>query len=115
LAEIAKKMRLFKADQVLVFSPLVYQHRQVAPDGVKVFSGNKLVRWFSILDMAPPIATHIPEEACECGSTLRERVSRAGQPLLVCSMYPDCRVMRRPEQLPTPTLRIEPGSPALTA
>ena len=114
LVEISKKAHLVQAHSVLVISPLS-QVPKTAPSGLKILGGNKLVRWFSVLDMVPPVATHGVEEKCECGSTLRERVSRAGQPLLVCSMYPDCRVMRQPAEPAAPTLRIEPGSNALIA
>jgi hypothetical protein len=109
LVEVAKKVRLAQADNVLVFSPLMPDTSYSPPNGVKILAGNKLVRWFAVLDMVPPVTANPETETCECGAKMNERVSRAGKPLLVCSMYPDCRVMREPDAPPPPTLRLEPG------
>lgn len=113
LLEISKKMHGVKADSVLLLTPLP-GFPEIAPSGVKILGGKKLVRWFSVLDIVPPVATRSVEELCECGAVLKERVSRAGQPLLVCSMYPDCRVMRQPtETVALPHLPLR-SRPALT-
>lgn len=100
LNEIAKKLRLVRAETVLVFSPL-RKFPRTSPAGVEIVAGKKLLRWFSILDTAvPPIANKLPAEKCTCGAPMKERVSRAGLPLLVCSMFPDCREVRRPPESP---------------
>jgi len=98
LHEIEKRMLATRAESVLVFSPLP-ETPDKAPYGVEIIAGKKLLKWFSILeDIAPPIAVKSPAEKCVCGAAMNDRVSRAGLPLLVCSMSPDCRVVKRPEE-----------------
>jgi ssDNA-binding Zn-finger/Zn-ribbon topoisomerase 1 len=64
---------------------------------VEVLAGSKLVDWFSILeDVRPPIVPLPDAGNCDCGAPMETRVNRAGQYLLVCSRYPDCREMRKP-------------------
>jgi hypothetical protein len=106
LEEIEKKRRAARAEQALVFSPFP-KAPQAHRDGVEVLYGKRLLHWFAMLDdVAPPIARKAPAEKCQCGSPMKERVSRAGRPLLICSMFPDCRIIRTPRvssQAPPPS------------
>ncbi len=98
LEDAAKKRKMARAEHVYVFYPFPSAPKS-HHDGVEVLYGNKLLNWFSVLDdVLPPVFRKAQPEICECGAPMRERVSRAGQPLLVCSMYPDCRTIRAPSE-----------------
>jgi len=97
MEELSRKQRKVRADQVLVFSPFPQAPRSPHP-AVEVLAGSKLADWFSILeDVRPPIVPLPDAGNCNCGAPMETRVNRAGQYLLVCSRYPDCRQMRKPE------------------
>jgi len=96
MEELSRKQTRARADQVLVFSPFPRAPRSPHP-AVEVLAGSKLVDWFSILeDVRPPIVPLPDAGNCDCGAPMETRVNRAGQYLLVCSRYPDCREMRKP-------------------
>ena len=97
MEELSRKQSRARADQVLVFSPFPRAPGSRHP-GVEVLAGSKLVDWFSILeDVRPPLVPLPDAGSCDCGAPMETRVNRAGQYLLVCSRYPDCRQMRKPE------------------
>lgn len=96
LSDISIQQKKARAEQALVFSPFPKAARVFQP-GLEVLVGKKLVSWFSVLDdLRPPVSGKISPERCECDSVMEERVNRGGQPLLVCSRYPDCKNMRKP-------------------
>src|ERR1017187_5944746 len=91
LEDIAKRSRRAQAEQALVFSPFPKAPRG-RHDGVDVLAGKELLSWFSAIgEVSPPLVGRLPAEKCQCGSPMKQRVSRAGRPLLVCSLFPDCR------------------------
>jgi hypothetical protein len=95
LDDIVRKVRTARAERVLVFSPFskVTKSRH---DGVELLYGKKLVHWFSVIgEISPPLTGRVLPEACDCGEPMRERISRVGRPLLVCSRFPDCRTIRQ--------------------
>ena len=97
MEELSRKQRRVRADQVLVFSPFPRALRSPYP-AVEVLAGSKLADWFSVLeDVRPPIVPLPDPGSCDCGAPMETRVNRAGQYLLVCARYPDCRQMRKPE------------------
>lgn len=102
LNEIARRLRVANADRVLVFSPLGASSIGIGKrvgNGVELLSGKTLLRWFATLDtVAPPVSGTLPAAKCQCGAAMKERVSRAGLPMYVCSMSPDCQTVRRPEE-----------------
>ncbi|MBI4464349.1 MAG: hypothetical protein HY647_06555 [Acidobacteria bacterium] len=106
LEGIAKQARIARAEQALVFYPFPHAPRVSYPDLVEVLAGKRLLAWFSVLDaVVPPISSRVPDQRCECGAPLKERVNRRGQPVWVCSRFPDCRSMReadppKPEHKP---------------
>ena len=96
LDAIAVQQKKRQADQVLIFSPFPRAPRPNRP-GLEIVAGRKLIAWFSVLeDIRPPLAVKIDAGTCQCGTPMEQRVNRAGRPLLVCSRYPDCRLMQRP-------------------
>ena len=97
MEELSRKQSRARADQVLVFSPFPRAPGSRHP-GVEVLAGPKLIAWFSVLENVRPPVTPLPDAgSCDCGAPMETRVNRAGQYLLVCSRYPDCRQMRKPE------------------
>jgi len=97
MEELSRKQTRARADQVLVFSPFPRAPRSPHP-AVEVLAGSKLVAWFSVLEDVRPPVTPLPDAgSCDCGAPMETRVNRAGQYLLVCTRYPDCREMRKPE------------------
>jgi hypothetical protein len=95
LDDIVRKVRIARAERVLVFSPFskVIKSRH---DGVELLYGKKLLHWFSVIgDIFPPLTGRVLPEACDCGAPMRERISRVGLSLLVCSRFPDCRTIRQ--------------------
>lgn len=92
LRDIAKEAGMVRAEQALVFYPFPQAPPASYPN-VEVLAGKKLLAWFSVLDdVAPPVSSRAPDKNCGCGAPLRERVNRRGQPLWVCSCFPDCRI-----------------------
>ena len=92
LESIAKEARMVRAEQALVFYPFPHAPRASNPN-VDLLAGEKLLKWFSVLDdLVPPVTNRVPDRSCECGAPLKERVNRQGQFLWVCSRYPDCRM-----------------------
>ena len=94
LEEIAKKLRMVRAEKALVFYP--YPKGPASPQhDVTVLAGKKLLSWFSVLDtLPPPLPAPAFAAICECGAPMKERINRAGGSLLVCSKLPDCRKTR---------------------
>ena len=92
LLTIAQEMNKVKANRVLVFSPFP-QAPKDCPPGVDVLYGRQLCSWFSILDMAPPTLGQAVDQ-CPCGAPAEERVSRTGLPVMSCTRYPDCTLVR---------------------
>ena len=94
LDDIAKRLRVVRAEQALVFYPYPDRPAHRHPD-VRVLSGKKLLAWFSVLDFVPPpLSGELPVRSCACGAPMKERINRSGDPLLVCGRYPDCRVVQ---------------------
>jgi hypothetical protein len=107
---IERRFRAAGADEVLVFTPFP-EAPASRHQGVEILGGKKMLRWFGLLQYtAPPISKQFADEKCDCGAAMNERVSRQGMPLLVCSMAPDCKVVRRPERerAPSSTVGIAP-------
>ena len=95
LKDIAQRLYLSNADQVLVFSPLGAPSKK-ASKRVEVLTGKTLLGWFAALDtVAPPVSKRFAVCKCVCGAPMEERVNQVGQPLQVCSMYPGCKVVLR--------------------
>jgi len=105
---IAKKSRAARAERAIVFSPFSNASNTHYP-GLEILTGKKLLSWFSVLDVVPPLPSNATAVKCECGAQMKERISRAGIPLLVCSLYPDCRMVRQVTAPPSETLRF--GAP----
>lgn len=116
LEEISKLQRKARAQQALVFSPFSEAPGTHQPD-LEVLAGKKLLQWFSVLNLAPPVTVKAGRQKCDCGEAMNARVNRAGQPLLVCSRYPSCQSMRKPEVRPHLSLDLKAIRPivALTA
>ena len=94
LNDIAKRLRTVRAEQGWVFYPFPQAPRTRHPD-VKILAGKQLLGWFSVLDyVSPPFPSELPDETCACGAPMKERVNYAGEPLLVCTRSPDCRLVR---------------------
>ena len=102
LSEISRRLRAVHAEKAMVFSPLGASSIGIgkrAGNGVELLAGKSLLRWFATLDtVLPPVSGALSAAKCECGAAMKERVSRAGLPLYVCSMSPDCQTVRRPEE-----------------
>ncbi len=114
LDAIARKLSTVQADQAIVFSPFP-KAPEISRAGVEVLYGKKLVKWFSVLEgVVPPINGKTQFQKCECGAPMRERISRAGVPLVVCSLYPDCRVARESTRSSKEPARVA-GSPRAMA
>jgi len=86
----------FQAVTAIVVSPFPSAPRSNHP-GLQILAGKDLLRFMSVLDGVPPMKIgDLPAQFCSCGSQQVEHVSRAGEPLLVCSRYPDCSKVERP-------------------
>ena len=112
---IERRFRAAHADEVLVFTPFpdapASRHQ-----GVEILGGTKMLRWFGLLQYtAPPVSKLFADEKCDCGAPMHERVSRQGMPLLVCSLAPDCKVVRRPERERAPSSTIGTAPRAVSA
>ncbi len=85
-----------RVDNVFVFSPF-----SSAPKGnrhgLEILVGQEFLSWMSVLAGVRPvnIGTLAPQN-CSCGARQEEWVSLAGEPLLICSRYPDCREAPQP-------------------
>jgi hypothetical protein len=80
-----------KVDTILVFSPFSSAPQCHRPE-LNILAGQEFLSWMSVLESVRPvkIGTLSPPN-CSCGAAREEYVSRAGEPLLICSRYPDCR------------------------
>jgi hypothetical protein len=97
LNDVAIKQSRAHADRVLLFSPFP-QALLPIQSGIEMIAGSKLLSWFSVLSaVRPPVSGKFPPQKCECGQPMEERVNRGGEPLFVCSRYPDCKYMCQPE------------------
>ena len=86
----------FKVETVLVFSPFPEAPFSTRP-GLEVLAGDEFLSWTKELSGVPPLHfASLPSQNCSCGSPQFECVSRAGEPLLLCSRYPDCRQAQQP-------------------
>lgn len=100
--DLAKRQVRAQATKVLVLSPFPRVPASRHP-AVEIIAGRKLLGWFSVLaDVRPSVPQEFPGQKCECGAPTQQRVNRAGRPLLVCSRYPDCRIMQKPIAKTTP-------------
>ena len=100
LASIGALRRKYKVDTVLVFSPFSKVPQSNCP-GVEILAGQKFLSWMSVLDGVRPVnIDEVGPQKCPCGAPQEERVSRAGEPLLICSRRPDCREAPRSVQVP---------------
>lgn len=86
----------YRAELAIVFSPFSSAPRSNYP-GLEVLAGKAFLSWMSVLNGVKPmnIGALLPQ-TCSCGSPQVEHVSRAGEPVLICSRYPDCREAQRP-------------------
>ena len=76
---------------VMVFSPFA-SAPEINRPGLNVVVGEEFLSWMSVLDSAPVVNLGTrASQNCSCGAPREERVSRAGDPLFICSRYPDCR------------------------
>ena len=86
-----------KADSVYVFSPFLTASRSDKPS-LEILAGQEFLSWMSVLDGVRPLNIGtLAAERCSCGASQVERVSQAGEPLLICSRYPDCDETPQPD------------------
>lgn len=84
------------AEAALVFSPFSSAPRSNRP-GLDILAGKKFLSWMKVLDSVRPINIGaLPPQTCSCGAPQVEHVSRAGEPVLICSRFPDCQEVQRP-------------------
>ena len=103
LHEIEISARFARAEKAILFSPFAKAPKKKT-HGLEIISGKKMLSWFTdVAEIPIPLVKTTPAEKCECGAVMKDRVSRAGAPLLVCSMYPDCRVIRHQQKTNPPT------------
>ena len=94
LDDVAIRLRAVRADLAWFFYPFPKAPGTNHPD-VKILAGKNLLAWFSVLDYVPPLTSNqLAAETCACGQPMQERVNRLGEPMLVCTRYPDCRFVR---------------------
>jgi hypothetical protein len=85
-----------KVDSVFVFSPFSSAPKSKRP-GLEIVAGQKFLSWMSVLDGVRPVNIgKLPPQNCSCGAPQEEHLSRAGEPLLICTQYPDCREAPQP-------------------
>ena len=86
----------YKAELAIVFSPFSSAPSSNYP-GLEVLAGPAFLSWMSVLDGVKPMNIgDLSPQICRCGSPQVEHVSRAGEPVLICSRYPDCQEASRP-------------------
>jgi len=86
----------FQVENVIIVSPFPKAPRTTLP-GFQILAGKDLLRWMSVLHgVKPTNLGNLPIQFCSCGAQQVEQVSRGGEPLLVCSQYPDCQKVERP-------------------
>jgi len=93
LTRIAQEANRVKANRVLIFSPFKRVPAQTPPR-LEVLFDSKLCSWFSILPVVPPKLMGWAKDLCSCGAPAEERVSRTGRPVMSCTRFPDCLVVR---------------------
>lgn len=85
-----------KVESALLFSPFEGAPASNRP-GLEILTDKKFLEWMSGLDgVKPMIIEALPPQHCSCGAQQEQHVSRAGEPLLVCSRFPDCQETQRP-------------------
>jgi hypothetical protein len=86
-----------KADSVFIFSPFLTASKSHNPR-LEILAGQEFLSWMSVLDGVRPLNVGVPAaDKCSCGAPLEERVSHAGEALLICLRYPDCDEAPQPD------------------
>jgi hypothetical protein len=80
-----------KAELAIIFSPFANAPISDYP-GLEILAGQAFLTWMNVLTSAQPLPVGgLRLKKCGCGSPQIESVSRGGEPLLICSRYPDCK------------------------
>ncbi|GEM_PF-3199521 len=92
-----------QAESAIIVSPFSNAPTSNYP-GIQVLAGKDLLRFMKFLDSERPVnITEVVPQYCKCGSPQVQYVSCAGEPLLVCSRYPECREVKRPDMTKPPS------------
>jgi len=99
-----------RVENAIIISPFSKAPRSNLP-GLEILAGDDLLRWMSVLNGVRPVNLRsVPIHFCSCGAQQVEQVSRAGEPLLVCSRFPDCQKAECPVVVKGPLVPRLPGT-----